>query len=270
LKISIITPALNRVKYLPECIESVLGQGYGYAEHVIVDGGSMDGTVEFLQSATVKYGDRIKWISQPDRGMSHAVNRGFKMASGDVIGWMGADDKLAKGTLSTVASYFAKNPAAFWLYGSFVIVDDQGNAIRNMRAKPFDRKRFLRTGYICGPSVFSRAELARKVGPVREDLKYAMDFEWYLRMAAIAQPHKLDAVLAYFSWHPGSITMDQRLAQLDEALRFSLPFASSPAERGILILSNKFYKLRAWARRLPRHMRVLSWSRVICMTLWHP
>lgn len=255
MKFSIVTPTLNRMNYLRLCIESVIDQDYKDVEHVIVDAGSTDGTVPMLESLSARYGERIRWISEPDRGISDGVNKGFQMANGNVINWIGSDDKLANGALSTVASYLARNPAVLWLYGSFVIVDGQGNVMRNMRAKPFDRKRFLRSGYICGPSVFFRAELARKVGPVREDLKYAMDFELCLRMAAIAEPHKLDAVLAYFSFHPGSITMTRRLAQLDESLRFSLPFASSSTERGILILSNKFYKVRSWTRRLPWRLR---------------
>lgn len=266
MRISIITPALNRAKWLPECIESVLGQGYDDAEHVVVDGGSTDGTVELLQSAAAKYGDKIRWISRADRGISQAVNRGLEMATGDVIGWMGTDDRLAKGALSIVASYFALNPSALWLYGSYVVVDDQGKILRNRRARPFDYGRFLRTGYICGPSVFTRRELARSVGPVREDMKYCMDFEWYLRVAAIARPHKLDPVLGYFGWHDGSVTKDRHLDQLDEALRFSLPFASGRVDRTSLILWNKFYKLRSWVKRLPWRLEA-SVGRASCQSL---
>ena len=255
LRISIITPAFNRAKWLHECIESVLGQGFEDAEHVIADGGSTDGTLEVLKSATEKYGDKVKWLSKPDRGISHAVNRGLEMATGDVIGWMGTDDRLAKRSLSIVASYFALNPSTLWLYGSFLIVDPLGKIVRRMQARPYDYKLFLRTGYTCGPSVFTRIELARKVGPIREDLKYCMDFEWYLRIANIARPHKLDPVLGYFGWHAGSITRNGRLDQLDEALRFSLPFAYGPVDRGTLILWNKFYKFRAWVRRLPWRLR---------------
>lgn len=265
MRISIITPALNRAKWLPECIESVLGQGYDDAEHVVVDGGSTDGTVQVLQSATAKYGDKIRWISRPDRGISQAVNRGLEMATGDVIGWMGTDDRLASGALSTVASYFALNPSALWLYGSYLIVDDQGKILRNMRARPFDYGRFLRSGYICGPSVFTRSELARRAGPVREDMKYCMDYEWYVRIAVIAQPHKLDPVLGYFAWHDDCFTKTHRLDQLDEALRVSLPFASGRVERGSLILWNKFYKLRAWLRRLPWRLQA-SAGRAYCQS----
>jgi glycosyltransferase involved in cell wall biosynthesis len=251
MKISIITPTLNRVNYLQACIESVVNQSHTAVEHVVVDGGSTDGTVELLRSMSAKYGDRIRWISQRDNGMSEAVNHGLQMASGDVTGWFGSDDKLAEGALATVADYFTKNPSALWLYGSYVMLDGRGNFLQMKRAKPYNYKRFLRTGFICGPSVFVRAELAREAGPVREDLKYVMDFEWCLRLAAIAEPHKLDPVLAYYSWHPGSLTMTRRLEQLDEGLRSSLDYASGPGERVVLTAANKFYKVRAWVRRVP-------------------
>ena len=250
MKISIVTPTLNRADYLSECIESVVNQKYDAVEHVIVDGGSTDGTIELLRSMTAKYGDRIRWSSQPDRGISHAVNRGFQMATGDVIGWIGSDDKLADGSLAKVAQCFLENPPALWLYGSFFILDGQGKFMRMKKAEPFNYRKFLRSGYICGPSVFVRKDFAQKAGPIREDLECAMDFEWCLRMAAVAEPYKLDEVLAGFRWHPGCVTMTRRLAQLDEGLKSSLPYAGSLTDRGLLILSNKFYKLRAWAWRL--------------------
>jgi glycosyltransferase involved in cell wall biosynthesis len=251
-----ITPTLNRVNYLRECIESVVKQSHDDVEHVVVDGSSTDGSVELLQSMSARYGDRIRWISQPDNGICQAVNRGFQMATGDVTGWIGSDDRLAEGALVTVARYFHENPSAQWLYGSYVILDSRGNFLQMKKAKPYNYKRFLRTCYICGPSVFVRTELAHRVSPVCEDLKYMADFEWYLRLAAAAEPHKLDPLLAYLRWYPGCLSFDRRLDQLDERLRISLNYVCGTSERARLTAAIKSRKLRARFGLYPARLNV--------------
>jgi len=258
VRFSIVTATLNRMKYLRECVESVFEQGYEDVEHVIVDGGSTDGTVPILESLSTRYGNRIRWISEPDRGISDGVNKGFQMVTGDVINWIGSDDKLAKGALPMVARYFDDHPAALWLYGSYVMIDGNGDFLQMRKATEFNYRRFLRTGYICGPSLFVRAELARRVGPVREDLLYAMDFEWCLRMAGVAPPHKLDPILAYFRWHPGSVSMARRMVQLDEGLAISLAYARSGSERAQVIAFNRTIKAMAWVRRQAWRFQVTS------------
>jgi glycosyltransferase involved in cell wall biosynthesis len=256
LKISIATPTLNRLDFLRRCTRSVLGQDYEHVEHVVVDGASADGTVEFLQSLSAQHGDRVRWVSRPDKGISQAVNTAFGMATGDVVGWIGSDDCLTEGALRTASRYFEEYPQAQWLYGSFIIVDGEGRTIRLKRAREFNYRRLVRTGYICPPSVFVRQELIRRVGPLREDFRYAMDFDWCLRMAALATPHKVDDVLASFGWHRGSVTNACRLAQLDEGRRISQAFARNNWERAWIAAAYKFYKIRAWSRR--RLLRVFQ------------
>jgi GT2 family glycosyltransferase len=250
LKFSIVTPTLNRANYLWECIESVFEQGYEDVEHVIVDGGSTDGTVSMLESLNSRYGNRIRWISEPDRGISDGVNKGFQMASGDVINWIGSDDRLATGALSTVNRYFDEHPTARWIYGSYDMIGQKGQFLQRRTSSDFSYSRFLRSGYICGPSLFVRTELVRQVGPVREDLLYAMDFDWCLRMAGISEPHKLDSVLTFFRWHPGSVSMGRRMVQLDEGLAISLGYARGTTERARLVAFNKMMKSLSWARRM--------------------
>lgn len=250
MKFSIVTPTLNREHYLRECIESVFAQDYENVEHVIIDGGSTDGTVSMLQSLNARYGGRIRWISEPDRGISHGVNKGFQIATGDVINWIGSDDKLARGALDTVANYFSAHPTVRWVYGSYDMIDGNGNFIKRKTPSEFNFRRFLRSGYICGPSLFIRTELVRDTGPVREDLLYAMDFDWCLRMAGISEPHKLDSVLTYFRWHPGSVSMGRRMVQLDEGLAISLGYARGTPERARIVAFNKLMKSLSWARRM--------------------
>lgn len=251
MKFSIVTATMNRLDFLKKCTRSVLDQDYQPAEHVIVDGGSTDGTVEFLASLSSQYGERIRWVSRRDNGISEAINTGLGMATGDVTGWMGSDDGLLPGALRIVSRYLGAHPEAMWVYGSHIIVDKNGQTIRTMRTKKFDHGRFIRSAYgnVCGPSVFVRRELANRVGPVREDLKYTMDYEWCLRLAALAEPGRLDDILAYFSWHDGSVTKTSRLAQLDESMRVSQSYARSDLERRWIAVVREFHKARAWTRR---------------------
>ena len=250
MRVSLVTPTLSRVGYLKECVESVVQQDYADLEHIVVDGASTDGTVELLQSLGKQYGNRLRWLSQQDRGISEATNRGFKMATGEILGWIGSDDRLAPGAVARVAGYFTEHPSAQWLYGGYEEIDAAGKFRRFKLAQPYEHKRFIRTGYICGPSVFVRAGLARQVGPIREDLKYCMDFEWCLRMAAIAEPHRLDAVLAQFRWHAGGITMRMRSAQIDEGQTISLSYATNWLERAHIRAFYRKAKTWAWIKRL--------------------
>lgn len=249
MKFSVITATLNRLEFLKKCTASVLDQGYEHVEHVIVDGASRDGTVEFLKNLSAHHGEKVRWSSRPDGGISEAINTGLSMATGDVLSWMGSDDALLPGALRSVHDYLTGHPGALWLYGSGDIVDERGCRVRVMKARAFDRRRFVRTCLFFGPSVFVRRELALRVGPLREDLKYAMDYEWYLRLMNIAAPHKLDERLACFGWHRGSVTSGQRLAQLDETREISKAQARGGLERTGISALYFFYKTRAWARR---------------------
>jgi glycosyltransferase involved in cell wall biosynthesis len=250
LKISVVTPTLNRLNYLRECVESVLEQDYEPLEHVIVDGASTDGTVKYLESLHARYGDRIRWVSQPDSGISEAVNRGLRMARGDAINWIGSDDRMAPGAARTVAEYFLRHPEVLWLYGSYAEIDEAGRTRRLKKAPPYDRVRFLQTGYLCGPSVYVRMDLAKRAGLIREDLRYAMDYEWLLRMSEIAAPHSIEDVLAYFRWHSGCVTKTQRSAQIDEGSRVALRFARSRGERFLIAMAVLQNRCKSWLKPL--------------------
>ena len=103
-KITIVTPSFNQGKFIDENIQSVLTQNYPNFEHIIIDGGSIDGTVDILK----KY-SHLKWVSEPDRGQASALNKGFRMATGDVIGWLNSDDSYLPGTFEVVARAFDKS-----------------------------------------------------------------------------------------------------------------------------------------------------------------
>ena len=120
MKISIITPSYNQAQFIERTILSVLNQDYKDIEYIIMDGGSTDGTVEILK----KYSDHIIWKSEKDNGQSDAINKGLKMATGDIVAYLNSDDTYQPGAFKEVATFFEKNPDKKWVYGKCLIINE--------------------------------------------------------------------------------------------------------------------------------------------------
>lgn len=208
LKLSIITPSYNQADYLRRTIESVHSQtGDFELEHIVVDGGSTDGTVELLK----EYQDRIRWVSEKDEGQADALNKGLAMASGDIIGWLNSDDLYLPGCLSTITDVFAQEPSTQWVYGKVRIIDTNDQEIRhwitwykNRKMRHFSLSRLLRENWISQMGVFWRREAWEKVGAFRKDLFYCMDYNYWLRLATQWDGRFIDEYLAAFRWYPTS------------------------------------------------------------------
>lgn len=233
MKISIITPSFNQAGFIRRTIESVESQA-GRAvspkrergstrdtttsgntsaralfelEHIIVDGGSTDGTVDILKS----YGQAIRWISEKDEGQADALNKGLAMATGDVIGWVNSDDLYEPGCLATVARVFESEPQTQWVYGKVRIVDAQDREIRrwitrykNLRMRRYSFPKLLAENWISQMGVFWRASAGREVGAFRKDLHYCMDYNFWLRLGQRWPGRFIDQYLAAFRWYPSS------------------------------------------------------------------
>ncbi|MCU0371259.1 MAG: glycosyltransferase, partial [Bacteroidales bacterium] len=179
-KISIITPSYNQANFLKETVQSILSQDIDIElEHIVVDGGSTDGSVEYLRSV----GDKIRWVSEPDHGQADAVNKGIRMATGDIIGWLNSDDLYLPGTLQAVAGHFRSNPDCRWVYGRCRIIDSSGKErwkwitrYKNARLKRFSIDKLFRENFISQPAVFFRKDLVMEAGFLNLDLHYAMDY----------------------------------------------------------------------------------------------
>ncbi len=208
LKISIITPSYNQAGFIERTIDSVQSQrGEFELEHIVVDGGSDDGTREILR----RYGAAVRWISEPDEGQADALNKGLAMATGDVIGWVNSDDLYEPGALSAVAEVFAAEPQTQWLYGKVRIVDAEDREIRrwitrykNLRMRRYSYSKLLAENWISQMGVFWRRSAGQQVGPFRKDLHYCMDYDYWLRLGARWCGRFVDRYLAAFRWYPQS------------------------------------------------------------------
>jgi GT2 family glycosyltransferase len=207
-KISIITPSFNQVTFLKVTVNSIINQEVSLeTEHIIIDGGSTDGSVELLKSL----GNQVRWLSEPDRGQADAVNKGIGMATGEIIGWLNSDDLYLPGALQTVADYFRDHPECQWIYGRCLIIDSSGEErwnwitrYKNARLKIFTFEKLLRENFISQPAVFFRKELFEKAGGLDLSLNYAMDYDLWLRFGKISPAGVICKDLASFRRHGSS------------------------------------------------------------------
>ena len=200
--VSVVTPSLNQAGFLEEAILSVAHQDYPAAEHIVIDGGSTDGTVELLHRSP-----QVVWASEPDRGQSAAVNKGLSRAKGEIIGWLNSDDLYEPNAFRTAAAYLAANPDVDVLYGDcyFVYEDGAEPEVRLASARPFDLDFLLNVGcFIHQPAAFFRRRVL-ECGLLDERLHYAMDFEYWVRLARSGRRFAyLPTPLASFRVHGGS------------------------------------------------------------------
>lgn len=182
MKISIITVVYNNVLTLETAIQSVLSQNYKYIEYIIIDGGSTDGTLDILN----KYRNSInKIVSEPDKGLYDAMNKGISLATGDIIGILNSDDLYQdQNVISDVADEFVKNPEIDMLYGDLVYVKQENSdkIVRNWKSKKYYNKFFEDGNVPPHPSLFLKAQVYKKAGLFNLNYKLAADYEFMLRV----------------------------------------------------------------------------------------
>lgn len=180
LTFSIVTPSLNQGRFIEETIQTVLAQDYPNLEYLVVDGGSTDGTLEVLH----KYDGQLKWISEPDRGQSHAINKGLQLAQGSVLAWLNADDTYLPGTLKKVSEYLERHPDVMMVYGEGYLIDEKSQIKGRFPAtEPFNLWRLIYyQDYILQQTVFIRKEVFDQISMLDEDLHYGMDWDLWIRI----------------------------------------------------------------------------------------
>ena len=188
--VSIVTPSLNQARYLREAIESVRAQAYAPIEHIVVDGGSTDGTLDVLSEF-----DDVRSLSEPDRGQSHALNKGFGLARGEILGWLNADDVYEP---HAVVEACTALDGVGLVYADVTRVDDDGVNPRRIRSRPtWDLWTELNEGNgVYSPAVFFTREAFEAVGGVDESLHLAMDYDLWLRIGSRFGARHVDAIWA--------------------------------------------------------------------------
>jgi len=178
-KISIITPSYNQGKYIREAIESVLVQNYPNFEHIIIDNRSTDTTLNILKEYS-----HLTWISEPDKGQSDALNKGFRIAEGELIGWLNADERYLPGCFFEVAEFFKKNKNVDILYGDYRWIDESGEVFQLRKELDFDlfMLKYLHVLYIPTVASFFHRKIFDEGNFLDVSDHYAMDYEFFLRL----------------------------------------------------------------------------------------
>ena len=205
--VSIVTPSYNQGVFLKRTIDSVLDQDYPDIEYFVMDGGSEDASVDILK----EHKGSFEWVSEPDRGQTEAINKGFSRARGTILGYLNSDDILYPGAISTVVEQFHKNPEVDMLYGKADYIDeeDKKTGVYNTDTYSFERNMF--DCCICQPAGFWRKRIADIVGKFDEGLQYAMDYDYWLRMdRAGGRIFHMPDILAASRRYEGTKTLSKR------------------------------------------------------------
>lgn len=226
--VSIITPSLNQGRFIEQTIASVLKQTYRNIEYIVMDGGSTDNTIDVIK----KYAKdpRMKWFSQKDDGQYDAVNRGFTLASGDVLGWINADDVYTNDTLAKVSAVFQNYPNVEIVYGRLFSFKTERKTLRKLFCRNFSYKWLRRYCYTNPSATFIRKSVIQK-DRLLIDISVPTygDWDWFLRMAEHGKKfHYLPEILANFRIHHGSriMRMGQEQTRLERSMiarRHSIP-----------------------------------------------
>jgi glycosyltransferase involved in cell wall biosynthesis len=205
-RITLVTAVYNGEKYLEETIRSVVQQGYPNLEYIIVDDGSTDGTAEIIQ----KYERELSWwVSQPNQGLYKALNAGYARATGEVLGWLNANDKLHTNGLFVVGSVFSALAEVEWITGRPTVFNDEGMTVEVQDLPRWSRSRFLAGAnrHIQQESTFWRRGLWERAGGSLETAYRAEgDFELWLRFFRHAQLYAVDALIGGWRFHPDSLS----------------------------------------------------------------
>lgn len=212
--VSIVTPSFNTGGFLDDTIRSVLEQDYSHLEYLIMDGGSTDTTLHILD----RYADRLRYVSEPDKGQADALNRGFGMTQGEILAFLNADDTYLPGAVTAAVRAFAAHPEAAVVYGDASYVADNGRAIAFYPVEAFNPANLARRCFICQPAAFFRRDAFLACGGLDASLRFALDYDLWIRMARRYPMVKIDRRLATLRLHARTKTMSEMASAMHETI----------------------------------------------------
>jgi glycosyltransferase involved in cell wall biosynthesis len=251
--VSIVTPSFNQARFLEANLLSVQAQDYPRVEHIVVDGGSTDGSLEIIK----RHASGLAWwVSERDDGQTDAINKGFARASGQVLAWLNSDDVYEPAAVGRAARFLLEHPEIGMVYANANYIDEHGHVIGRFPAAQTSYRR-LRRGYVHIPqqSTFFRADLWRQVGPLDPSFYFAMDYDLWTRIAARAPMQYLaDETWAGFRIHSQGKTMNAEDRCWPEMLRVHYRDGGGPFSMIVAAYHARrlFGPLWNWRRRLRR------------------
>ncbi|MCB0057960.1 MAG: glycosyltransferase [Caldilineaceae bacterium] len=271
--VSIITPSYNSARFLTRTIRSVQQQDYPRIEHIIIDGGSSDETLDILRSYS-----HLIWISERDQGQSNALNKGFRIAGGEIIGWLNADDTYNPQAVWEAVAYLKQHLEAIAVFGRCNVIDERDRVQYVLDAPPFSLAQDLLEHRVPQPATFMRRTALEQVGYLDEDLHYVMDRDLFLKLGYRGRLDSIGAIWANFRECEGTKTASHPERFWMETLQvfdrfFVLP--NLPAE--VLAVKRRAYARAHWMAGILHYTRLgdpvaQAAGRDTCRTAldWHP
>lgn len=258
--ISVVTPVYNQAKYLEQTILSIVNQGYPNLEYIIIDGGSTDGTVDIIK----KYEKHLAyWVSEPDKGMYHAIQKGFERSTGEIMCWLNSDDVFFDKCLFAIADVFTQHPKVEWFSGKSASIDTKGmiigvDDIEEIRFTKYDF--YLNRGFwVPQASTIWRRSIWEKIGgSLDTNLRLAGDFDLWLRFINVAPQYVVNTLIGTYRVREGQLSqmMDKYMAEVETSVKnHPLPAEELP------LLSKYECKLK-WAEKINK-WKVFNGERVV-------
>ena len=251
-RVTIVTPSYNQGQFIEETIQSVLAETYPNIEYFVIDACSTDETHEILEKY-VSAIDRI--IIEPDRGQSDAINKGFRLATGTLVGWLNSDDVLLPGAVEAAVACFRQHPAGSIFYGDVEVTNEQGNYLYSL--KPSKRLTFKMIvngrGMIVQPGSFYATELVRQVGGVRPQFYIVMDRDLWSRLLQVGDGWHVGTQVARFRRHDQAKSSEPPFRFLEETLALNKEFGTRLFSRRTLQVAR--LRLRCMVARIQHRIR---------------
>lgn len=259
-KISVITPVYNQAKYLEETILSIINQGYPNLEYIIIDGGSTDGTIDIIR----KYENHMAyWISEPDKGMYDAIQKGFEHSTGEIMCWLNSDDIFFDKCLFAIAEIFMHHPEVEWFSGKSASIDAKGmiTSVDDIEQIRFTKYDFYlnRAFWIPQSSTIWRRSLWEKIGgSLDTNLRLAGDFDLWLRFINVAPQYVANTLIGTYRVREGQLSqmMDKYMAEVKISIK------KNPLPTEELPLLRKYARKLKWAERIDR-LKIFNGERVV-------
>ena len=254
-----MTPSFQQGRFIGRTIESIRSQSYPAIEHIVQDGGSTDETIEVLRAA----GPDVIWASEPDTGQTNALNRAIARSRGDIVAWVNSDDFLYPDALERAVEIFTTHDADA-VYGSCALVDESGRTIGRYHTEPFSYQALLNRNIIAQPALLFRRAMYERFGPFDESLRFAMDYEYWLRCGRDAKIIYIPNVLAAYRIHLGGKTTRASRAHAVEGNRVRWKYGRGIMPTWKLGLISIRTSLGGIAKSIPGGVsvvRALKWQR---------
>jgi glycosyltransferase involved in cell wall biosynthesis len=251
--VSIITPTKDRADLLEYTLRSVRNQTFRDLEHVVVDGGSEDGTVQLLERFEKTY--ELRWISRPDAGMYPAINEGLRLARGQILAYLNSDDLYFPWAVDVIVRAFRQHPDADFIFGDALAVDEQSGQQSLYLVRPFDLDSVRRWDFLAQPSVFWRRSAYEANGPFDETLRFVADCDYWMRAGVRGKFRKVNEFLSIERNHGGT-------------LRASI---GSPLWQELEAVRSRYVKLHGrkhWFRLRLERLRARLWVKAYYVALF--